>query len=83
MTGNKIYTELVDKGTFVFSLEEKNNYPSLRNINIRLFFLNRAAKSTFTRTMGIEPVRYGSIFLYKNGFRIHPYGDEGNDWLGL
>jgi hypothetical protein len=83
MDGDKIYTELVDKGTFVFSLEEKNNYPSLRNINIRLSYLNRAAKSTFTRTMGIEPVRYGSIFLYKNGFRIHPYGDEGDDWLEL
>lgn len=83
LRGDKIYTELVDKGTFIFSLEEKNNYPSLRNINIRLFFLNQAAKSTFTRTMGIWPVRYGSIFLYKNGFRIHPYGDEGDDWLGL
>jgi len=81
--GDKIYTELVDKGTFVFSLEEKNNYSSLRNINVRLSYLNRAAKSTFTRTMGIEPVGYGSIFLYKNGFRIHPYGDEGDDWLGL
>lgn len=83
MDGGKIYTELVDKGTFVFSLEEKNNYSSLRNINIRLSYLNQAAKSTFTRTMGIEPVGYGSIFLYKNGFRIHPYGDEGDDWLGL
>ena len=83
MNGDKIHTELVDKGTFVFSLEEKNDYPSLRNINIGLFFLNQAAKSTFTRTMGMGPVRYGSISLYKNGFRIHPYGDEGDDWLGL
>jgi signal transduction histidine kinase len=28
-------------------------------------------------------VQYGSIFLFINGFRIPPYGDTGNDWLGL
>jgi hypothetical protein len=33
--------------------------------------------------MGIEPVNYGSIFLYKNRFRIQPCGDPDDDWLGL
>ena len=33
--------------------------------------------------MGIEPVRYGSVFLYKNDIKINPCGDEGDDWLGL
>lgn len=28
-------------------------------------------------------VDFGSIFLFVNGFRIAPYGDRGNDWLGL
>jgi signal transduction histidine kinase len=26
---------------------------------------------------------YGGIRLYRNGFRVVPYGDQGNDWLGL
>ena len=81
--GDKIYTELVDKGDFIFSLEEKNDFIKLKNINIKLFYLNRSAKATFTRTMGLEPINFGSVFLYKNGFRIHPYGDENDDWLGL
>lgn len=81
--GTKIYTELIDKGTFIFSLEEKNDFTDLRNVNVKLFFLNPVAKAEFRRIMGLPIVQYGSIFLYKNGFRIHPYGDEGDDWLGL
>ena len=81
--GDKIYTELVDKGEFIFSLEEKNEFIKLKNINVKLFYLNRSSKATFTRIMGLEPKNFGSVFLYKNGFRIHPYGDEDDDWLGL
>jgi len=79
----KVTTTLIDKGKFIFSLEEKNIYDDLHDIAINLFYLNQAAKASFTRIMGVEPKNYGSIFLYKNKFRIHPYGDEGDDWLGL
>lgn len=79
----KIKTELIDKGKFIFKLEEKNEYPEVEGITIYLFYLNPSAKNAFTRIMGVEPKNYGSIFLYKNKFRIHPYGDEGNDWLEL
>jgi len=81
--GETITTELFDKDQFIFRLKEKNEYSQLKNINIKLFYLNKPAKNTFTRIMGIRPVRYGSIFLYKNGFKISPYGNEGDDWLGL
>lgn len=33
--------------------------------------------------MKIEPVNYGSIFLFKNGFRVQPYGNTGDDSWGL
>jgi len=81
--GENIFTELIDKDKFIFSIKEKNVFPTLRHINVKLFFLNREAKSTFTRLMGIQPKNYGSILFYKNGFRIHPFGDAGDDWLGL
>ncbi len=83
ISNGKIITELIDKGVFIFKLVEKSDYPKLNDIIARVFYLNRAAKHNFTGTMGMEPVKYGSIFLYKNNFRIHPYGDEGDDWLGL
>lgn len=80
---DRIRTELVDKGEFIYRVEEENEYPPLHDVSIKLFYLNPSAKGTFTRLMGIEPVRYGSVFFYKNGIKINPYGDEGDDWLGL
>ena len=83
-TGDKICTKLIDKGEFIFSLEEINEeFPLLKNINITLFYLNRGSKITFTKTMGLEPVNFGSVFLYKNGFRVHSYGDIGDDSFGI
>ena len=81
---SKVTTKISDKGRLIFETEEANGYSKyLRDISITVFYLNRDAKTAFTRIMGIRPVRYGSIFLYKNGFRIHPYGEEKDDWLGL
>lgn len=81
--GDKILTKISDKKKFVFSIKEKNEYPALKNIHIRIFYLNPAAKRAFTTQMGIDIVNYGTIFLYKNGFRIHPYGEPGDDWLEI
>ena len=80
---SKITTEMTDKGKFIFRTEESNHYEGLHDINIHVFYLNPEAKKAFTRVMGIPPIQFGSIFLYKNGFRIHPYGEEKDDWLNL
>lgn len=82
-TGNLIHIQLVDKGEFIFSFDEINPYKTLTNINVKLFYLNPPAKSAFTKLMGIQPVNYGSVFLFKNRFRVHPYGNENDDSLGL
>lgn len=82
--GKQILTRLLDRGTLIYELLENNPYHEiLHNIRISLFFLNRSAKVIFSRRMGLPNVKYGSVFLYKNGFRIHPYGDVGDDSLGL
>jgi len=79
----KITTEIIDKGIFVFRVEEENTFKPLSEIDIHIFYLNPAAKTAFTKIMGIRPYDYGSIFLYKNGFRIQPFGDPQDDWLDL
>jgi signal transduction histidine kinase len=82
--GQFIFTQLIDRGTLIYELLEQNPYPQiLHDIRIILFFLNRSAKVTFTRYMGLQPINYGSVFLYKNGFRVHPFGDVGNDSLEI
>lgn len=83
--GKMIETELFDRGEFIFRFSEKNTqYPLLQDITTSLFYLNRSAKTGFTRLMGgIQPVNYGSVFIYKNGFRINPYGEPGEDFFSI
>ncbi len=82
--GENITTTLWDRGTLVYKIRRKNNtVPKLENVKILLFHLNRSAKTNFTRLMGIEPYKFGSVFVYKNGFRIPPYGDFGFDYFGI
>ncbi|GGH16853.1 ATP-binding protein [Mucilaginibacter phyllosphaerae] len=82
-SGKFIETTLQDRGDLIYYLKEKNPYSNLKNISIYLFQLNRSAKLNFTRTMGMEPIKYGSVFMYKNGFRVYPYGEEADDLLQI
>lgn len=68
----------------VFELVEKNiAYPLLAGSHAVIYYLNPYKKAYFKRQTGVRLVDFGSIFLFVNGFRIAPYGDRGNDWLGL
>lgn len=82
--GNELFTELKDKGETIFWIKEKNPfYPDITNAKATVYYLSPYAKSFFTKQTGIRSVDYGSIFLFINGFRVPPYGEFGNDWLGL
>lgn len=75
----KIHTRLSDRGELMYEIREVNKYPDLEGTAVDLYFLNRAAKYSFSLRMGITPVSYGSVFLFRNGFRIWPYGEPGDD----
>ena len=81
--GGVIQTTLIDRGVEIYSLKEKNPYNKLFDITILLFVLNRAGKMNFKKIMGVNSVEYGSVFIYKNGFRIYPFGEEGDDTLQI
>lgn len=80
---NTINTSLYEGGKLVFKVIEKNDLLNLKNIDFTIYYLNRSAKLTFSRRMGIPPVEYGHIFVYKNGLRIFPYGERGEDPLKM
>ncbi len=80
--GKKIITTMNDRGIQLFEIEEKNPY-RVKNIKGTLYSLNKAAKYNFTRIMGIESVNYGSVFIYKNGFRVYPYGEPEKDFMNI
>lgn len=77
---DKIITKITDRGSLIYHIEESNPYSNvIDNLEIGLYFLNRSAKVNFHSIMGISVVNYGSVFLFKNGFRVQPYGEVGDD----
>lgn len=80
-----VESRLVDRGRLIYQIEEDYNADDLlgASIDIDLFYLNRAAKVSFTRAMGIDSVGFGNVFLFLNGFRIFPVGEPRDDTFGL
>ncbi len=75
---------LYHEGEKVFDLTERNDsYPLLAGAHVVIYYLNPYKKAYFKRQTGVRSIDFGSIFLFLNGFRIAPYGDRGDDWLGL
>lgn len=79
-----IYTSLSDRGIKMYEIEESNiHFSKLSSASVSLFYLNRAAKYNFTAKMGVEPIKYGNVFLFRNGFRIFPFGESDDDSWGI
>lgn len=74
-----ITSTLTDRGTIIYKIEEKNPYKYLKNSSSTLLYLNQKAKFNFTSTMGVEPVNFGHVLLFNNGFRVYPYGEVNDD----
>jgi len=83
--GENIESSLSDRGEGIYRIREKNPYSGLKkaDIDAQIYFLNRSAKQLFARRMGLPSVRFGSIFLFRNGFRVFPIGEETDDFFGL
>lgn len=66
--------------------KEDSPFLFLRNIHFKAYYfiylpdLIPRQSLTMIREAGND---YGGIKLYRNGFRVLPYGEKNNDWLGL
>lgn len=74
-----IVTKLLDRGELMYEIQEVNKYLQLEDVTINLYYLNKVAKQMFTSRMGIPPVQYGNVMLFRNGFRVWPYGEPKDD----
>ncbi|MDS1138965.1 sensor histidine kinase [Pusillimonas sp. SM2304] len=83
--GKEIISALTDRGELVYKVKEPNPYDLLVGSDFRcqLYYLNQSAKATFARRMGISSVQFGSVFLFRNGFRVYPIGEEDDDSFGI
>ncbi len=81
--GMFIETCLYFQDEVIYWYKAKNPYKNLKNIKAEIHYLDTVSKAYFKRKTGVTSVSYGSIFLFYNGFRISPYGNAKNDWLGI
>lgn len=79
---NEITIILKDNNSPVYNVTLEN-YTILDNVYFKVYYLSTMAKNNFTRVMRQTPKDYGSIFLYKNDFRIFPYGEPDFDSFAL
>ena len=64
----------------------ENQYESLKGVKFRAYYfiynINMIPKQAESYISSISNER-GGIRLYRNGFRVLPFGEKNNDWLGL
>ncbi len=61
---------------------------SLGSFNFEIYWFNRQRLRAYEGVGDREMVRglvkaWAGICLFRDGYRVLPYGDEGDDWLGL
>lgn len=85
--------EIVLKEENGVQIEEKvtiKKYGQLKNIHFKVYYFiyNREIYYTNISKTELASVQkiakeQGGVKLYRNGFRVLPYGERGNDWLGI
>lgn len=86
VVSNKLVTEIDDIDSFPIP----ENSLNIKDVHFKVcyfiyepqYYIDAITKIELNDTSKLAK-REGGIKLYRNGFRVLPYGEEGNDWLGL
>ena len=87
-----ISAELSSNGILTYQLFDEHSslsrevtlaQPAFGPVSIKILYMDAAAKRAFTRRNGISTREYGNIKVFRDDFRILPYGEMENDWLGI
>lgn len=65
---------------------DKSKFSHIRDVHFKCYYFIYEQSLLPTQTLSfIRSVanESGGIRLYRNGFRVLPYGEKGNDWIGL
>lgn len=83
--GNTIVSTLEDRGELIYKISEVNPFAVIKQTDLtaEIYFLNQSAKLVFARRMGLPSKDFGSVLLFRNGFRVFPIGQDGDDFFGL
>ncbi len=72
----------VTKDGLAYETIQSNEF-SFGSIKAQVFMFNQGDKVRFANRYGLRVRDYGNIRLYRDSFRIYPYGEAKNDWLDI
>lgn len=76
-----------EKQQIGFSAEnDKSVFPNIRNVKFKVFYYifdSSLISKTYSTSIRSKLSQEGGVKLYRNGFRVLPYGEQGDDWLRL
>lgn len=72
----------VNKDGLEYETIQSNSY-SFGSVKAQVFMFNQGDKVRFANRYGLRVREYGNIRLYRDSFRIYPYGEAKNDWLDI
>ncbi|KQL43628.1 hypothetical protein AN963_29905 [Brevibacillus choshinensis] len=82
ITDTKIISMTVVRDGLKYTEEHPNPY-NFGPVKTKIYFFNTQDKTRFAKRMNTLVKEFGNIRLYRDDFRIHPYGESYNDWLDL
>lgn len=72
----------VNKDGLEYETIQSNLY-SFGSVKAQVFMFNQGDKVRFANRYGLRVREYGNIRLYRDSFRVYPYGEAKNDWLDI
>ncbi len=72
----------VNKDGLEYTSTQSNPY-NFGDVKAKIFVFNQGDKVRFVNRYGIRVRDYGNVRLYRDNFRIYPYGEAKNDWLDI
>ncbi len=72
----------VNKDGLEYETTQSNPY-SFGSVKAQVFMFNQGDKVRFLNRYNLRVREYGNIRLYRDNFRIYPYGEANNDWLDI
>lgn len=73
---------IVNRDGLEYESTQDNPY-SFGSIQAQIFVFNQGDKIRFLNRYGLRVGEYGNIRLYRDDFRVYPYGESKNDWLDI
>ncbi len=78
----KVIRLIVNKDGLEDEFIQENSY-FFGGVQAKIFVFNQGDKIRFLNRYGVRVREYGNIRLYRDDFRIYPYGEAHNDWLDI